>query len=76
MFIDYAKVLAETKMAAHPGCEMITVATMNGDTAWIPYKENMTIAELKTCVRDELNIKESNQKLLYNEQGLKVGLMS
>lgn len=72
MFLDYAQVLAETKLAGIPGSEAITVATMNGDTAWIPYKRDMTIAALKRHVRDELNIAESKQKLLYNEQALKV----
>lgn len=71
MFLDYAQVLAETKLAGIPGSEAITVATMNGDTAWIPYKPDMTIAALKRHVRDELNIDESKQKLLYNEQALK-----
>ena len=76
MFIDYAKVIAANKMAAHPGSEVIAVATMNGDTAWVPYEANMRISDLKRHVRDELNIDENNQKLLFNEQALKVRNLS
>ena len=76
MFIDYAEVIAANKMAAHPGCEVVTVATINGDTAWVPYEPNMRISDLKRRVRDELNIDESKQKLLFNEQGLKVSNLS
>ena len=72
MFIDYAEVIAANKMAAHPGSEVVTVATINGDTAWVPYEANMRISDLKRLVRDELNIDESKQKLLFNEQALKV----
>ena len=59
-------------MSTLPGSEVITVATMNGDTAWIPFDTNMTIAELKKQVQKELNIDEKKQKLLYNEKVLKV----
>ena len=76
MFIDYSEVIAANKMAAHPGSEVITVATMNGDTAWVPYEANMRISYLKRHVRDELNIDERNQKLLFNEQALKVRNLS
>ena len=72
MFLDYAKVLEEAKLSTFPGREVVTVATMNGDTAWIPFDSNMTIATLKKHVQKELNIEEKKQKLLYNEKVLKV----
>ena len=73
MFVDYSKVLEENRklMSGH-GRPLFSVSAMNGDTAWIEYNPRMTIAEVKSEVETQLGIKESQQKILFKERGLKV----
>ncbi|XP_060554251.1 uncharacterized protein LOC132715279 [Ruditapes philippinarum] len=72
MFVDYSKVLEENRklMTGHGG-PVFSVSAMNGDTAWIDYNPSMTIVELKREIETQLGIKESQQKILYKERGLK-----
>lgn len=73
MFVDYSKVLIESRRnLAGDGGPVISVSAMNGDTAWLPYNPKMTIAELKKEVESQIGIKESQQKILFNERSLKV----
>lgn len=73
MFVDYSKVLADSRklVSGHEG-PVISVSAMNGDTAWVPFNPRMTVSELKREVENQLGIKETQQKILYAERGLKV----
>ncbi|XP_053401083.1 uncharacterized protein LOC123549659 isoform X1 [Mercenaria mercenaria] len=72
MFVDYSKVLEENrKLMTGYGGPVFSVSAMNGDTAWVPYNPRMTVADLKREVEIQLGIKESQQKILYKERGLK-----
>ncbi|KAL4228962.1 hypothetical protein ACF0H5_012002 [Mactra antiquata] len=70
MFVDYSKIIEKTNQMMRDSGKM-SVFAMNGDTAWIDYRENMTITEIKREVESQLGIKQENQKILYNEKGLK-----
>ena len=77
MFVDYSKVLENNRkyMTGYDG-PVLSVSAMNGDTAWIPFNPDMSVLELKTEVRKQLGIHEQQQKIIYNERGLKVFVQS
>ncbi|KAL3869273.1 hypothetical protein ACJMK2_041976 [Sinanodonta woodiana] len=72
MFLDYNEVVAENqKKAFSSDKDMLCVSTMNGDTMWIEYKEEMTIQSLKEKVKQHFSVEEKQQRLLFNGLRLK-----
>ena len=55
-----------------PGCELISISTINGDTEWFPFRPNMRIIELKREISEKLGIKTEQQRLIHNDTNLKV----
>ena len=75
MFLDYAKVLAENRKLAFGAVgDVITVSSINGDTAWVKYISNMTVRELKQEVEKQLVIPAATQKIIYRDRVVKVWL--
>lgn len=58
-----------------PSGDFISVSTINGDTEWFPYEENMRIIELKREIGEKLGLKVEQQRLVYNDTNLKVNAL-
>lgn len=71
LFVDYSKISEQQARLMKPGCELISVSTMNGDTVWFPFRANMQIIELKREINEKLFIKVEQQRLIYNDTNLK-----
>ncbi|XP_060554246.1 uncharacterized protein LOC132715275 isoform X2 [Ruditapes philippinarum] len=71
LFVDYSKISEQQARLMKPGCELISVSTMNGDTEWFPFRANMRIIELKREINEKLGIKVEQQRLIYNDTNLK-----